>query len=98
MATQPAPIDQSEADVPDTSDDKAMPTLLDAIAATNLVPLLPASEIGKIGSDVVREYAIDLASCADFHQRFDRAMDAPCRCGRTSPFRGPMPRTSCSRC
>jgi hypothetical protein len=95
MATQPA-ID--DADVPEDADDKAMPTLLDAIAAANLVPLLPASEISKIGSDVVREYATTSPAAPTSTSASTAPWMRPCRCGRTSPFRGPMPRTWCSRC
>lgn len=50
-------------------------TMLDAIGAANLVPLLDASDVGRIGSEALQEYTTDLASLKDYHQLYDRAMD-----------------------
>ena len=49
-------------------------TMLDAIKAPNLVPLLNANDVTRIGSDALQEYQTDLATCEDFHERYDRAM------------------------
>lgn len=50
-------------------------TLIDAMGAANLVPMLSESDVNRIGSDAIREYATDLASCEDFHKQYERAMD-----------------------
>ena len=49
-------------------------SLLDVLDAPNLVPLLDAADVGKIGSAAQYEFEIDLESCKEFHERYDRAM------------------------
>ena len=49
--------------------------MIAAMSAPNLVPLLAEPDVARIGSEAVAEYAIDLASCEDFHKRYDRSMD-----------------------
>lgn len=51
-------------------------SLIDAMNAPNLVPLLDDADVSRIGSEALREYEIDLESCKDFHDRYDRAMDS----------------------
>lgn len=49
-------------------------TMLEAMQAPNLVPMLGQTDVSRIGSEAVAEYAIDLTSCEEFHKRYDRAM------------------------
>lgn len=49
-------------------------TLLEAMQSTNLVPELAEQDVNRIGQEAITEYAIDLASLKDFHQRFDQSM------------------------
>lgn len=51
-------------------------SMLDAIGATNLVPLLSANDVTRIGGEALAEYQIDLGTCEDFHKLYDRAMAA----------------------
>lgn len=67
-------IDEMEMEPEADDAEQEAPSLLDIMAAENIVPLLPASEVARIGSEAVREFEIDLASCNDFHARYDRAM------------------------
>lgn len=63
-------------ELPDDESEESQPvTMLDAIKAPNLVPLLANSDVAKIGADACAEYQIDLTSCKEFHDRYDRAMD-----------------------
>jgi chaperonin GroES len=67
-------------------------SLLDAISAPNLVDMLAASDVSRIGSDALREYQIDLASCEDFHKQYERAMDMALQ--RSKPKTFPWPNAS----
>ena len=67
-------------------------TLLDAIALPNLVPHLDPSDVARIGSEALREYEIDKASCADFHAAYDRWMDAAMQVKKAKTF--PWPNAS----
>lgn len=49
-------------------------SILEAIKAPNLVPALKEQDVNRIGSEALAEYRIDLASCEDFHEKYDRAM------------------------
>lgn len=84
---------------PDTTESPDVPakrrkrvTLLDAMQAENLVPLLPSQDVARIGNDALAEYAIDLASCEDFHERYDRAMDMALQVARAKTW--PWPNAS----
>lgn len=61
-------------------------TMLEAIKAPNLVPLLNAHDVGRIGSDALQEYQTDLESCKDFHKRYDRAMDTAMQVKKAKTF------------
>lgn len=61
-------------------------TLLDAIAAPNLVPLLDPADVGRIGSDALSEFQIDWTSCEDFRKRYDRAMDSAMQVKKPKTF------------
>lgn len=63
--------------------------MLEAMMAPNLVPLLGEADVNRIGSDAVREYAIDLASCEEFHQRYDRAMEVAMQVRKPKTFPWP---------
>lgn len=89
MATAPTEETDESAFNEDTEVEQAKVTMLDAIKAPNLVPLLPESEVNRIGSDAVREYATDLASCEDFHARYDRAMDTAMQVKKDKTFPWP---------
>lgn len=81
-------------------------TMLDAIKAKNLVPMLPANDVMRIGSDALREYQLDLDSCRGganpsekhyaqsdgFHQRYDRAMAVAMQVRKEKTF--PWPNAS----
>lgn len=67
-------------------------TLLDVLDAQNIVPMLEAADVAKIGSEAVYEYEIDLASCKDFHDRIDRAMDMAMQARKAKTF--PWPNAS----
>lgn len=67
-------------------------TMLDAIKAPNLVPLLPEADVAKIGSEALREFEIDRESCKDFRDRYDRSMDAAMQTRKAKSF--PWPNAS----
>lgn len=67
-------------------------TMLDAMQAPNLVPLLGQTDVSRIGSEAVAEYAIDLSSCEEFHKRYDRAMAMAMQ--ETKPKTFPWPNAS----
>jgi len=91
MAT--APIIDEVAEIPGEEQPVAYElTLLDAINAPNLVPLLAESDVSRIGSDAVAEYQIDLGTCEDFHARYDRAMDTAMQVKKAKTF--PWPNAS----
>ncbi len=66
--------------------------MLDAIKAPNLVPLLPANEVNKIGGEALQEFQTDLGTCTDFHERYDRAMAMAMQV--TEPKNWPWPKAS----
>lgn len=95
MAT--APLDNETAEdnsafEENTEVEQAKVTMLDALKAKNLVPLLPNAAVMKIGSDALREYETDLATCEDFHKRYDRAMDTAMQVKKDKTF--PWPNAS----
>lgn len=49
-------------------------SILEAIQAPNLVPALKEADVNRIGTEALAEYQIDLASCEEFHKKYDRAM------------------------
>src|SRR3546814_13794070 len=51
-----------------------------------LVPKLPEADVMRIGSEAVREYATDLESCREFHERYDRAMDMAMQVKKAKTF------------
>ena len=67
-------------------------SMLEAMQADNLVPLLAQTEVARIGTDVVREYEIDLASCKEFHEKYDRAMQIAMQVSTPKTF--PWPKAS----
>lgn len=67
-------------------------TLLDAMQAANLVPLLDSADVGRIGHESLREYEIDKESCKDFHDRYQRAMDTAMQVKKDKSF--PWPNAS----
>jgi len=85
-------IEDETLEAPDNGTDEATEveqskvTMLDAIKAPNLVPLLNAHDVGKIGSDALQEYQTDLESCTDFHERYDRAMDTAMQVKKDKTF------------
>lgn len=50
-------------------------SLLDAVKAANLVPLLADRDVNRIGYEAWTEYQTDLETCTEFHERYDRAME-----------------------
>ncbi len=83
---QDAPLDDAT-----ELDDKRV-SMIEAISAPNLVPLLSPGDVSKIGADAVAEYAVDLASCAEFHELYDRAMDTAMQVRKAKTF--PWPSSS----
>lgn len=67
-------------------------TMLEAIKAPNLVPLLEAQDVAKIGTTALQEYEIDLGTLKDFHERYDKAMDAAMQVRKDKTF--PWPNAS----
>lgn len=67
-------------------------TMVDALKASNLVPLLAEVDVARIGSEALAEYQIDLASCEDFHKRYDRSMDMAMQVRKDKTF--PWPNAS----
>lgn len=67
-------------------------TMLDVLAAQNVVPLLDTSDVTRIGSEAVREYQIDLESCKDYHERLATAMDMAMQVRKAKTF--PWPNAS----
>ena len=68
----------------DEATDVAEPiNLLDAVAAPNLVPLLKAPDVTRIGYEALQEYETDKETLTDFHARYERAMDIAMQ--RTKP-------------
>lgn len=88
MATQlePEPDDIAEEPV------SRQVSMLDAIKAPNLVPLLDKQDVAKIGTNALQEYDIDLGTCTDFHERFDKAMDVAMQVKKDKSF--PWPNAS----
>lgn len=87
MATQPI-LDEPEAE------ERRQVSMLDAIKAPNLVPLLEQHDVGKIGSTALAEYEIDLESrkAAGWDERFDKAMDVAMQVKKAKTF--PWPNAS----
>ena len=85
--------DEEMTDLDDATelDDKRV-SMLDAISAPNLVPMLSPGDVAKIGADAVAEYAVDLASCTDFHALYDRAMDTAMQVRKEKTW--PWPKSS----
>lgn len=67
-------------------------SMLDAVKAKNLVPLLKETDVNRIGYDALAEFTTDKESCKEFHERYDRAMDAAMQ--RTKPKTYPWPGAS----
>jgi chaperonin GroES len=67
-------------------------TMLEAIKASNLVPLLEEQDVARIGTTALQEYEIDLGTCTDFHARFDKAMDVAMQVKKAKTF--PWPNAS----
>lgn len=63
--------------------------MIEAMAAQNLVPLLPDEHVNRIGDEAAREYQTDLASCKEFHERYDRAMDVAMQRTKAKTFPWP---------
>jgi len=66
--------------------------MMEAVKADNLVPLLKETDVNRIGSQAVTEYAIDLATCQDFHKRYDSAMAMAMQESKPKTF--PWPKAS----
>jgi len=67
-------------------------SMLEAVNAQNLVSLLKETDVNRIGSQAVTEYAIDLATCQDFHKRYDSAMAMAMQESKPKTF--PWPKAS----
>ena len=63
--------------------------MLQAVQAPNLVPLLAEHDVNRIGSQALDEYTIDLASCEEFHKRYDIAMDMAMQAKKPKTFPWP---------
>jgi len=50
-------------------------SILDALSAQNLVPLLSEHDVNRIGYEALSEYQTDLSTLGDYHERIERAMD-----------------------
>jgi len=86
-----------EAAEQDTAYDEAVDTaqrvsMFDVIGAPNLVPLLGEADVGRIGSEALREFETDRETCKDFHERYDRAMDMAMQVRKPKTF--PWPNAS----
>lgn len=93
MELDEAPTEESqESELHEATEVETPITLLDAIKAPNLIPALKESDVNRIGDEALREYNIDLASCADFHERYDRAMDMAMQVKKAKTF--PWPNAS----
>lgn len=60
--------------------------MLEAVKAPNLVPMLSEHDVNRIGYEATSEYQTDLASCEEFHKRYDRAMDMAMQKTRPKTF------------
>ena len=89
MATMPEDVVDVAAEPVDTPVESAPITLLDAINAPNLVPMLRQADVMKIGTEALAEYEIDKESCKDFRDRYDRAMDAAMQVKKPKTFPWP---------
>jgi len=67
-------------------------TMLEAIKAPNLVPLLEEQDVARIGTTALQEYEIDRGTCKDFRERYDKAMDAAMQVRKDKAF--PWPNAS----
>lgn len=92
MATAPIAAPESETEFDEVTDVSAKVTMLDAIKAPNLVPMLKEADVNRIGYEALAEYEIDLESCKDFHERYDRAMDTAMQVRKAKTF--PWPNAS----
>lgn len=97
MATMPAPAEDEAAEAQDSAFEEATETdrpanLLEVMMAPNMVPLLEASDVSKIGSEANAEFEIDWASCEDFRKRYQAAMDAAMQVKKDKTF--PWPNAS----
>lgn len=90
MATQPQPDEYEQ--FPEQEEGSQSVSMLDALKAPNLVPMLKEADVGRIGSDAVQEYATDYESCKEFHERYDRAMDVAMQVKKAKTF--PWPNAS----
>lgn len=60
----------------DEATDTSKPiSLLDAVGAPNLVPLLDQHDVNRIGYEALREYETDKETLSEYHQRLERAMN-----------------------
>lgn len=78
---------------PDTRDEVTPAkriTMLDAITAPNLVPLLDKNDVTRIGGEALQEFQTDLTTCKDFHDRYDRAMEMAMQVDKPKSFPWPM--------
>lgn len=50
-------------------------SILDALSAQNLVPLLSEHDVNRIGYEALSEYETDKGTLGDYHERIERAMD-----------------------
>lgn len=64
-------------DIDDGTDDESERkiTLAEILSGDNLVSLLDDAQLGKIGSDVIRDFDIDEASRTDWLDRYKRSLD-----------------------
>lgn len=67
-------IEAAESELHEGTEVENKVDMLAAINAPNLVPLLDQHDVGRIGTEAVQEYQIDLESCHDYHERYDQAM------------------------
>ena len=67
-------IEAAESEMHENTEVESKVDMLAAINAPNFVPLLDQHDVGRIGTEAVQEYQIDLESCHDYHERYDQAM------------------------
>jgi chaperonin GroES len=92
MATQP---NEYPDDAPEQEEGAPLAheiTMLEAINAPNLVPLLEEQDVARIGTTALQEYEIDLSTLTDFHERYDNAMDVAMQVRKAKTF--PWPNAS----
>lgn len=67
--------EELEGELHEATEVEAPVSMLDAVMAQNLVPLLNEADVNRIGFDALQEFQTDYESCKDFRERYERAMD-----------------------